>query len=77
MRRTLLFAAPLLLAAARVAQACPNCKEGAGNEAFQWGILLMIGGVITVVGSLAVFIARLVHKLDAAQAADAELPQPG
>jgi hypothetical protein len=58
MRRTLLFAAPLLLAAARVAQACPNCKEGAGNEAFQWGILLMIGGVITVVGSLAVFIAR-------------------
>lgn len=67
MRRSLLLAAPLLAGLSGVAQACPNCGDGAGNESWQWGILLMIGGVIGVAGGLTLFIARLARRLDAAQ----------
>ena len=66
MRRAALSAAALLTALARTAAACPNCKEAPGAEAFQWGILLMIGGVLCVVAVVCAFIVRVVRRLDAA-----------
>lgn len=63
-RNVLLPALAALPLIARVASACPNCKESDGADGFQWAIILMIGGVLTIGGSLVLFLSRVVRKLD-------------
>lgn len=63
-RRIPLCALAILPLVARAALACPNCRESESADGFQWAILLMIGGVLTIGGSLVYFLSRVVRQLD-------------
>ncbi len=69
--RAAVLAPALLLGLAETAAACPSCKEAAGGDGYQWAILLMIGGVFSIIGGVIFMIVRVSRHLDAAQEAAA------